>query len=255
MFEDLRGQTAVVTGGARGLGLAMAQTLAGLGVNLALIDTRPEVSERAQEVAASAAVTTRGFQADVTEPKALRAAWAAAEDEVGPVTVLVNSAGISQQGDAIDLNLEEWRHIQRVNLDGTFLCCQTFAQRCRDQGRHGAIVNIASISSFIVNLPQHQTAYNVSKAAVAMLTKCLAIEWLPFGIRVNAIAPGYCLTDMTRAFLAEHPDVASQWEARIPAGRMGEPADLAGAVAFLASEASSYVVGHTLVVDGGYTAV
>lgn len=255
MFDDLRGQTAVVTGGARGLGLAMAQTLAGLGVNVALLDTLPEVTERAHELAQSQAVTAQGFHADVTEADALRVAWSAIEEQVGPATILVNSAGISQQGDVLDLSLEDWRAIQRVNLDGTFLCCKTFARRCRDSGRRGAIVNIASISSFIVNLPQHQAAYNVSKAAVAMLTKCLAVEWLPLGIRVNAIAPGYCLTDMTRAFLGEHPDVASQWQSRIPAGRMGEPTDLAGAVAFLASDASSYVVGHTLVVDGGYLLV
>lgn len=255
MFDDLAGQAAVVTGGARGLGLAMAETLAGLGVNIALLDILPEVTEAAARLRQRSAVATGGFRVDVTDPDELREAWLAAEAVLGPVTVLVNSAGISREGDALDLPLAAWRAIQQVNLDGTFLACQIFAQRCRHHVRRGAIVNVASMSSFIVNVPQHQTAYNVSKAAVAMLTKCLAIEWLPLGIRVNAIAPGYCLSDMTKAFLAEHPDLASQWEARIPAGRMGQPGDLAGAVAFLASEASSYVVGHTLVIDGGYSVV
>jgi NAD(P)-dependent dehydrogenase (short-subunit alcohol dehydrogenase family) len=253
MFEDLAGRTALVTGGARGLGLAMARALAGHGVKVGLADLLPVVADSARALAAERGVAAVGVTADVTDPDSVARAFDAVEAALGPVTVLVNSAGVVEWGDAVDLPFASWRRVLGVNLDGTFLCCQALARRCRDGRRGASIVNVASMSGMVVNVPQRQAAYNTSKAAVSMLTRSLAVEWQPLGIRVNAVAPGYFLSDMTRQFTEANPELASFWRERIPAGRMGEPEDLDATVVYLASDASRYVVGHTLVIDGGYT--
>jgi NAD(P)-dependent dehydrogenase (short-subunit alcohol dehydrogenase family) len=142
-----------------------------------------------------------------------------------------------------------------INLTGTFLCCQALARACITEGSSGAIVNVSSMSARVVNVPQHQASYHASKAGVEMLTKALAVEWAPLGIRVNAIAPGYMLSDMTRQFTMANPELAERWTQMIPAGRMGEPADLEALVVFLCSARSSYLIGQSVVIDGGYTAV
>jgi NAD(P)-dependent dehydrogenase (short-subunit alcohol dehydrogenase family) len=129
------------------------------------------------------------------------------------------------------------------------------ARRCKASQRPGNVINVSSISSSIVNVPQHQAIYNASKAAVGMLTKCLAIEWIDIRVRVNAIAPGYFASEMTRAFIDRNPEIAARWESRIPLGRMGQPDELGGLVVYLASDASRYMLGQTVVVDGGYTIV
>lgn len=253
MFEDLAGRVAVVTGGARGLGLTMAGALARHGVSVGLLDRLPDVTTSADELAAESGTASVGFVADVTDPGSLSAAFDQVEAQLGPVTVLVNSAGISVWSDAEEQSAESWRQVLGVNLDGTFFTCQELARRRKADGRSASIVNVSSMSGSIVNVPQHQTAYNVSKAAITMLTKSLAVEWQPLGIRVNEIAPGYFLSDMTRQFVADNPALAAEWNDRTPAGRMGEPEDLEGAVVYLASDASRYVLGHTLTIDGGYT--
>jgi len=140
-------------------------------------------------------------------------------------------------------------------LTGTFLCCQALARACTAAGGEGVIINVSSMSARVVNLPQHQASYHASKAGVEMLTKALAVEWAPIGIRVNAIAPGYMLSEMTRHFTTANPELAERWRNMIPVGRMGEPSDLEALVVFLCSERSSYLLGQTIVVDGAYTAV
>jgi len=151
--------------------------------------------------------------------------------------------------------LTQWQKTIDVNLTGTFLACQAFARSVFAVQGAGTVVNISSMSAFVVNIPQHQAAYNASKAAVDQLTRSLAVEWISRGIRVNAIAPGYFLSDMTRQFIDANPDLGSGWTARIPAGRMGEPADLRGLVSFLASDDSKYIVGESIVIDGGYSII
>jgi NAD(P)-dependent dehydrogenase (short-subunit alcohol dehydrogenase family) len=141
-----------------------------------------------------------------------------------------------------------------INLTGPFLACQAFAGQTLDHGG-GTIVNVASMSGRIVNVPQHQAAYNASKAGVAHLTASLAVEWAHRGIRVNAIAPGYFLSEMTRQFTDSNPELRDRWVEAIPARRMGEPEDLDGLVAFLASRASGYITGQSILIDGGYTLV
>jgi NAD(P)-dependent dehydrogenase (short-subunit alcohol dehydrogenase family) len=150
---------------------------------------------------------------------------------------------------------ERWRKVLDVNITGTFLPCQAFARTLVKAGRTGSIVNIASMSGLVVNVPQPQAAYNASKAAVSMLTASLAIEWLPLGIRVNAIAPGYFASDMTKAVSTQEPEMVAEWMRRTPAGRMGRPEELGPLVSYLCGEHSDFVVGQTIVIDGGYTLV
>ena len=255
MFEDLQGKLCVVTGGGRGLGLAMAEALARQGARLALLDLRPEVEQSASRLAASTGAETLGVTADVTRPDSVREAFDDVVSRLGPPSVLVNAAGVSGDAEALDVSPQRWHQVMDINAYGTFVTCTEFARRVFDAGSTGSIVNISSMSAFVVNVPQRQAVYNASKAAVDQLTRSLAVEWIGRGVRVNAIAPGYFLTDMTRATVDAEPDKARQWVDHIPAGRMGQPPDLGGLAVFLASDASSYVVGESIVVDGGYSIV
>jgi NAD(P)-dependent dehydrogenase (short-subunit alcohol dehydrogenase family) len=255
VFEDLAGQVAVVTGGARGLGLSMASALARQGVHVGLLDQLDVVEESAAALAREHGVRSTGVTADVTSAEEIAAAFAHVGAELGSPSLLINAAGITVWEDSLDVTPESWRRVIDINLTGTFLCCQALGRACRDGGHGGAIVNVSSMSGRIVNVPQHQTSYNASKAAVDQLTKSLAVEWAELGIRVNAVAPGYFLSDMTRQFTEANPELAARWRGMIPAGRMGEPPDLDGLVTFLCSKASEYVVGQSVVIDGAYTAV
>jgi NAD(P)-dependent dehydrogenase (short-subunit alcohol dehydrogenase family) len=255
MFSDLNGRTAVITGGARGLGFSIATALAAQGVHVALLDLLPAVRASAEQLAAEHGVRSVGITVDVTDAEAVEAAFSAAETELGAPSLLVTAAGITIWGDSVDVAPETWRKVLAVNLDGTFFAAQSFARRAIVAGRPASAVFISSMSAFIVNQPQFQASYNASKAAVSHLASSLAVEWAPAGVRVNAIAPGYFLSDMTREFTEANPDLAAAWTAAIPAGRMGQPEDLHGLVLLLASEASSYLTGQSLVIDGGYTAL
>jgi NAD(P)-dependent dehydrogenase (short-subunit alcohol dehydrogenase family) len=255
VFEDLTGQVAVVTGGARGLGRSMASALARQGVHVGLLDQLDLVHESAAGLAREHGVRSTGVTADVTSADEVAAAFAHVGAELGSPSLLINAAGITVWEDSLDVTPESWRRVIDINLTGTFLCCQALGRACRADGHGGAIVNVSSMSGRVVNVPQHQTSYNASKAAVDQLTKSLAVEWAELGIRVNAIAPGYFLSDMTRQFTESNPELAAQWRGMIPVGRMGEPPDLDGLVTFLCSKASEYVVGQSVVIDGAYTAV
>jgi NAD(P)-dependent dehydrogenase (short-subunit alcohol dehydrogenase family) len=250
VFEDLEGKVAVVTGGARGLGLSMARALARHGVRIGLVDLLEEV-----EGSAAALPDAVGTTADVTSAEDVAAAFARVSEQLGSPSLLVNAAGITVWEDSLDATPESWRRVIDINLTGTFLCCQALGRACRDDGHPGAIVNVSSMSGRVVNVPQHQTSYNASKAAVDQLTKSLAVEWAELGVRVNAVAPGYFLSDMTRQFTESNPELAERWQGMIPAGRMGEPQDLDGLVVFLCSDASAYIVGQSIVIDGAYTAI
>ncbi len=254
MHEDLRGRIAVVTGGGRGLGLEMATVLAEQGVGVALLDLSDSAAV-AVDLAERTGVSTVGMVCDVTDPESLASAFQQIQNRLGQPNLLVNAAGISVWGDSETMPLTQWQQTIDVNLTGTFLACQAFARSVFAVQGAGTVVNISSMSAFVVNIPQHQAAYNASKAAVDQLTRSLAVEWISRGIRVNAIAPGYFLSDMTRQFIDANPDLGSGWTARIPAGRMGEPADLRGLVSFLSSDDSKYIVGESIVIDGGYSII
>jgi NAD(P)-dependent dehydrogenase (short-subunit alcohol dehydrogenase family) len=254
MLEDLDGQVTVVTGGARGIGFSLAGALARQGAHVALLDLLPDVTDSAETLAATG-VKTLGLSADVTSEEALATAFTEVTRELGSPRILVNAAGITIWEDSLEGTKASWSKVIEVNLTGTYLTCQAFGRACRDAGHGGAIVNVSSMSATVVNIPQHQVSYHASKAGVDMVTKALAVEWAPLGIRVNAVAPGYILSDMTRQFTAANPDLAEQWRGLIPAGRMGEPADLHGLVVLLCSSASGYLTGQSVVIDGGYTAI
>jgi NAD(P)-dependent dehydrogenase (short-subunit alcohol dehydrogenase family) len=190
------------------------------------------------------------FRADVTRKEQVDKAFADTVKELGRLDICVNNAGISIQKPAEEMPEEDWDSIVDINLKGVFLCCQAAARIMIPQ-QQGSIINIASMSGIAVNVPQRQAAYNASKAGVAMLSRSLAVEWAQYGIRVNSISPGYIKTEMTMSSMTR---LFPTWESLTPMGRLGEPEELRGAVLYLASDASSYMTGHNLVVDGGYTA-
>lgn len=251
---DLAGRTAVVTGGARGLGYSLATAFARQGARVALLDLLPEVEASAARLAAETGAATASATVDVTDAASVDAAFAAVRAELGTADILLTAAGITIWGDAAEVEPAAWSRVIDINLSGTFYSAQSFARALIAERRTGSAILVSSMSGRVVNVPQHQASYNSSKAAVDQLAKSLAVEWAP-AIRVNAIAPGYFLSDMTRQFTEANPELAAEWVSRIPAGRMGEPADLDGLVLLLASEASSYLTGQTLVIDGGYTAI
>jgi NAD(P)-dependent dehydrogenase (short-subunit alcohol dehydrogenase family) len=255
MFDDIAGRVAVVSGGARGLGFSIATALAAQGASVVLLDLLPTVTESAEILRRDHGVPAVGYVVDVTDAAAVEQVFDAAQGEVGPPSILLTAAGISLWGDAVDVEPDTWRKVLAVNLDGTFFVAQSFARRAMAAGLDASAVFISSMSGFIVNQPQSQASYNTSKAAVSHLAASLAVEWAGRGVRVNAIAPGYFLSDMTRQFTDENPELARQWVAATPLGRMGEPEDLHGLVLYLASSASSYLTAQTIVIDGGYTAL
>ena len=251
----LNGSTAIVTGGGRGLGLAMARALAECGASIGLLDILPDVSETAEVLARDTGVATAGVVADVRNAAAVESAVDALQQQLGTADILITSAGITMWGESTEVTPEDWQRVLDINLNGTFFAAQSFSRRLLQENRPGSIIFISSMSGRIVNVPQFQASYNSSKAAVSMLAKSLAVEWAPSGIRVNALEPGYTLSDMTAQFMDANPDLAAQWTAMIPMQRMGEPSDLVGAVTYLASSESAYLTGQSIVIDGGYTAI
>ena len=250
IFEmfDLKGRAAVVTGASRGLGRAMALALAEAGADIAAVSRHP-----ASDLAAGVERFGRHcvlLTADLEDPEDVSTVVPRAVGALGRVDILVNSAGLITRAPAVETAPEDWHRVLQVNLHAVFRLCRDAAADMLVR-RRGKIINIASLASFqggILVAP-----YAASKGAVAQLTKALANEWAPLGINVNAIAPGYMTTDLTRA-LRDDPNRNSAILARIPAGRWGRPDELGGAVVFLASAASDYVHGHLLAVDGGWLA-
>jgi NAD(P)-dependent dehydrogenase (short-subunit alcohol dehydrogenase family) len=254
MFQDLRGKVAVVTGGGRGLGYSLAENLADNGVAVGLLDILPEVEQTARSLSGQRDVPALGVVTDVRDAAAVESAFRAVTETLGAPDVLVTAAGITIWGDSVDVDPQTWQRVLDINLSGTFYACQAFGRRALERGS-GSAVLVSSMSAQVVNVPQFQASYHASKAGVSMLAQALGVEWASRGIRVNAIAPGYMLSEMTRQFTDANPDLARQWTDAIPLGRMGQPDDLHGLVGFLASDASRYLTSQTIVIDGGYTAV
>lgn len=245
----LDGQVALVTGGDKGLGRGMAEALAEAGADVAIVSRSGHGDDT---LAAIEAAGRRGISltADLGQPEAALAAFEQAVQALGRVDILVNNAGIIRRAEAAATELDDFKAVLDVNLMAVWTLSQAAGRDMLSRGR-GKIINIASLLTFQggIRVP----AYTAAKHAVAGLTKALANEWAGRGVNVNAIAPGYMATDNTQA-LRNDPERSRQISERIPAGRWGTPADLAGAVVFLASPASDYVHGHTLVVDGGWMA-
>jgi NAD(P)-dependent dehydrogenase (short-subunit alcohol dehydrogenase family) len=246
---DLSGKVAVVTGGNTGLGEAFAGALAEVGANVALA---ARTRERSEEVAAG--IKASGGEAiavdlNVKEPDQVERMLGEVTERLGPVDVLVNNAGVCYHRPAAEVPREEWLNTFEVNVHGLWYCAQTVGKQMIERGG-GVIVNIGSISAMIVNRPQWQPAYNASKAAVHQLTKSLAAEWAPHNVRVNALAPGYVKTAMAPV---DEPRFRQHWVEDAPMQRYALPEELGPSLIYLASDASSFMTGSVLVVDGGYT--
>ncbi|MEP6852312.1 MAG: glucose 1-dehydrogenase [bacterium] len=246
---NLSGQVAVVTGATRGLGRAFARALAEAGADLVLVGRDGDAATDVEAELAGIGATSLTVLADITDPAQVDRILHDAVERFGKVDILVNNAGTCVHRPALEVSAEEWRSVLDVNLDALFTCCQVFGRHMTERGR-GSIVNIGSISGAIVNRPQWQPGYNASKAAVHQLTRSLAAEWAPLGVRVNAVAPGYVKTDMAPV---DEPQYRRHWIEDAPMRRYATPDEIAPAVVYLASPASSFVTGSILTIDGGYT--
>jgi len=248
---DLTGRVALITGSSRGLGFVIARGLARAGATVVLNGRDESNLERAQASLAEEGIEAAAEPFDVTDEASVDRAIAKIEATVGAVDILVNNAGIQERGSLEVIEAERWRQVIEVNLTAPFLVARLCARRMIERGR-GKIINICSLMSELGR--RTVGPYAASKGGLKMLTRAMTVDWAGHGLQINAIGPGYFLTDMTRP-LADDPEFDRWVRGRTPAGRWGDPEELVGATVFFASDASSYINGHILYVDGGMLSV
>lgn len=247
---ELNGKTAVVIGGTSGIGRALSHGLAEAGADvIASSRRREQVEETAKEIEEHGRRTLR-VTSDVSDKNSLQNLLDECLNKFGKVDILINCAGRTKRAPTLDFDEADWSNIIETNLTGTLRACQVFGRHMLER-KYGRIINIASLSTFVALF--EVAAYAASKAAVASLTKSLAVEWAKHGVNVNAIAPGVFKTDLNRQLL-ESTERGKEFQLRTPMGRFGMVEELAGAAVFLASDAASFVTGEVLVVDGGFLA-
>lgn len=251
----LDGRVALVTGGGQGIGRAFAHALGEAGAAVAVVDISIKHAEEVVSELSQKGVEAMAITADVTRADQVQAMVDAVMQRWGRLTIGVNNAGMGQWIAAEEMSEADWDKMLNLNLKGVFLCAQAEGRVMLKAG-YGKIINTASISASIVNMPQNQSHYNTSKAGVLHFTRSLATEWAPRGVRVNSISPGYTRTKLVEDLLQtpEGQQVLPAWMSRTPMNRMAEVTDLQGAVVYLASEASDFMTGSDLIIDGGYCA-
>ncbi|KAK9382866.1 uncharacterized protein V2V93DRAFT_363693 [Kockiozyma suomiensis] len=249
----LNGKVAVVTGGAQGLGYSMAASLCSAGlVGIAILDINPLVGEPAAiSLNEQFGTNAKFFRVDVTDELMMKSTFGAINDEFGSIDVVVCSAGVVDNYNAEDYPYAKFQRLMNINLGGSFLAAQSAFPYMRANGG-GSIIFIGSMSGHVVNFPQPQIAYNASKAGVIHMMKSFAVEWAKYKIRCNSISPGYMHTGLIESF---DQNWVNTWKSMTPMARMGEPHELQGAALWLASNASTFVTGTDVTVDGGYTAM
>jgi NAD(P)-dependent dehydrogenase (short-subunit alcohol dehydrogenase family) len=245
---SLKGTVALVTGGGRGIGQVIAVGLARAGAEIVII-SRSGADETVKIIEKEGG-KAYSLLADVTREKEVDAALAGIVSRSGALHIVFNNAGICIHKETLDATIDEWRQVIDINLTGEYLVARAAGRLMIGKGIKGSIINMASMSGSIVNVPQWQASYNASKAAVIHMTRSLAVEWAPHGIRVNSLSPGYIGTPMSVDTPQELKDA---WMPLIPAHRMGDPEELVGAVIYLAADSSGYTNGSDLIVDGAYT--
>lgn len=248
LFFDLRGKTALVTGGARGLGRASAEALAMSGANVAIVDLNEPIGQRTAEALKKYDVDTFFVRCDVADQAQIQAMTEAVVERFGRLDIGVNNAAITVRAAAEDLSRSDWDRVLGVDLTGVFLCAQAQArQMIKRSPPDGKIINIASVSGLIA---AYNVAYNTAKAGVIHLTHSLAVEWARYNINVNCISPNWV---MTPAMMSTPEDLRARMRQLTPLGHIQRPEDIQGAIIYLASSASNFVTGHNLVIDGGHT--
>jgi len=248
----LDGRVAVVTGGGRAIGLACIRALAEAGAEVVIVDMSAEIAAAGQAEVKRAGLKADVAIVDVTKPDEVTALADKLVAQRGRVDILVNNAGIARSGTgAEEVSDELWLNVNDVNYNGVFWCCRAFGRHMLAAGK-GSIINIGSMSGFIVNRPQKQSYYNASKSAVHHLTRSLAAEWADRGVRVNSVAPTYIDTPMVRS-VPDFETMSRDWLRDTPMRRLGKPDEIASVVHFLASDASSLMTGSVVKVDGGFT--
>ncbi|GAB7142346.1 SDR family oxidoreductase [Mycobacterium riyadhense] len=246
---DLHGKTALITGASTGIGKKVALAYVQAGAQVAVAARHFDaVAKIAAEIAAAGSKAVP-IRCDVTQQDQVTSMVDQATAELGGIDIAVCNAGIVDVTPMLDMSLEAFQRIQDTNVTGVFLTAQAAARAMVKQGRGGAIITTASMSGHIINIPQQVSHYCTSKAAVIHLTKAMAVELAPHNIRVNSVSPGYILTELVEPLAEYH----ALWEPKIPLGRIGRPEELTGLYLYLASEASSYMTGSDIVIDGGYT--
>ncbi len=249
---DLTAKTALVTGAGQGIGREIARVLAHAGADIIVAEFNATTGQDAVDEIKALGRNSFLVEVDVASSASVKAMTETVYSKVKHIDILVNNAGVSGNMPVEETPDDEWRRVIGINLDGVFWCCRDIGKKMLERGS-GSIVNIASMSGHIVNDPQPQAPYNISKAAVIMLTKSFAAEWAKRGVRVNCVSPGYIATDLVKGVLELKPDWKNRWAEMTPMGHFGEPSDVAHAVWYLASDAAKYATGTDLVVDGGYT--
>lgn len=244
---DQKGKTVIVTGGYRGIGLGIVRSFAAAGADIAICGRNTEAGEKVAGELRADHVNCRFYTVDITDCTQIEKFVESVIRDFGKIDVLVNNAGITDHTPAENISERQYDHLMNTNVRGTFFMSTAVGRHMMENGIKGSIVMVASMSAYLANIPQKQLTYNMSKAAICSMTQCLAVEWAGHRIRVNAVCPGYIQTEMVME------DLAPTWRSMTPMGHFGEVDDVGAAVLFLASDASAYMTGSRVIMDGGYS--